>query len=82
MDELISTLPQPKTTADYKAALALLLKEIDHLNGQMEVDRADIERMKAETRVIGARVDARLARLKEELDLLRRGRPSHVETAT
>lgn len=82
MDELFSTLPQPKTAADYKAALALLLKEIDHLNVQMEADHANIERIRAETRIIEARVDARLDRLKAELELLRKGRPTNVEAAT
>jgi hypothetical protein len=63
MDELFSTQTQPKTVADYKAAIAQLIAEMSRLNHSMQSDRAEIERLKVETRDIQAETRAILTSL-------------------
>ena len=70
MDQSIQASPKRKTTADYKAALAQLLAEMNLLDEQMDRDCAEIERLKAETQVIKARTSATLARLQEHVNSL------------
>jgi hypothetical protein len=63
MDEPLSTLSPPKTTAEYKAAIGLLLTKMRRLDAESYRTRAEIERIKAETRSIAARTDATLDRI-------------------
>lgn len=49
MDELFQT-PSPESAAEYEAAVDQLLAEMGRLNHQMRADRAEIERLRAETR--------------------------------
>ena len=72
MDETILTPAKRKTTADYKAAFAHLLAEMDRMDERMDKDRAAIERLKIETQVIKARTSANLARLREQINSLSR----------
>ncbi len=45
--------PAPQTTAEYEAAFERLMAEAKSINEQMRRDRIEIERLKAETKVIG-----------------------------
>lgn len=45
------------TNADYEARAAQLLIEMNHLEEQMDKDRAESERLKAETQVIKAETE-------------------------
>ena len=60
MDSVLSSQPVPKSAADYEAAVEQLLAEMKRLNQQMQSDRTDIERLKAETRTLKAETRARL----------------------
>jgi hypothetical protein len=53
-------LPQPtlKTAADYEAAIDQCLAEMQRLREKMDRDQADIDRLKAETRAILAKLKA------------------------
>jgi Tfp pilus assembly protein PilN len=55
-----NVLPEPtlKTAADYEAAIDQCLTEIQRLREKMDKDQADIDRLKAETRAILARLKA------------------------
>jgi hypothetical protein len=70
MDESLPVKTKLKTTADYKAALAQLLVEMNRLDERMDKNRAEIEQLKLETQVIKARTNANLARLAEQIDSL------------
>ncbi len=72
MDETVPTHPKPKTTADYKAEFTRLLAAMDRLNEQMDIDRADSERLKAETEIIKARTSEKLICLQEQVNSLSR----------
>ena len=48
MDKAISPQLSLETPADYEAAIAECLAEMQHLNEQMQNDRADIERLRGE----------------------------------
>ena len=66
------TLPPNATDAEYEALFEQMLAEMRRLNARMDGDRADIERLKAETQVIKASIDARLAQIQALLDAPRR----------
>lgn len=72
MDETVPTQPKPRTTAHYKAEFARLLAEMDRLNEQMDIDRADSERLKIETEIIKAGTSEKLLRLQEQVNSLSR----------
>jgi len=72
MIELIATLPAPKKSDDYKAAIDLLLNEIVRLEGQMQQDRVEIECLRAESQAVTKHTDAVLARLGEQIEALGR----------
>ncbi|HZP84596.1 MAG TPA: hypothetical protein VFB21_23375 [Chthonomonadaceae bacterium] len=63
MNDLISTQPAPRTTAEYKAAIKQLFAEMDRRNQQMECDRRDITRLEAETAALKTETRAILASL-------------------
>lgn len=60
MDNVISAQPLPQNAADYEAAVEQLLAEVKRLNQHMQSDRADIERLKDETRTLKAETRALL----------------------
>ena len=70
MTEFVATLPTPKTPADYKAALNRLLDEMTRLEAQMQQDRAEIERSRAQSQVISRHTDMVLERLDKQLAAL------------
>ena len=72
MDESTLTRPKGKTTAGYKTAVAHMLTEMDLLDGRIDKNRAEIERLKIETQVIKARTSANLTRLQEQIRSLSR----------
>lgn len=73
MDELIAFDPAPRTVAEYKAAIDRLLQEMDSLNMRMQQDRAEIERLKAETRIISAHIDTTLDSIEKQVAALHKG---------
>jgi hypothetical protein len=79
--ESISVSPEPKTSAEYKAAIHLLLREIRRLFSEMDQNQAEIERKRAEIELLSARSDAALQRLRTELELLRATPDHHAERA-
>lgn len=77
MNETVLTKPKPKTTAEYKAAFAHLIAEMNRVDERMDKDRAESERLKAETEIIKAeteiikaRASANLSRLHEQINSL------------
>jgi predicted RNase H-like nuclease (RuvC/YqgF family) len=52
MKDSVSSHPTLETPADYEAAIEECLAEIRRLNEQMQNDRRDIERLKAETHAL------------------------------
>ncbi len=72
MENVLSSLPEPKTEADYEAALEVLLGEMRSNEEKMSRDRAEIERLKEETRMIATRTDFVLANVQRQLDQLQK----------
>jgi hypothetical protein len=70
MDERLTSQPKPRTAAEYRAAIDLLLDEMKRLSVQMQQDQAEIDRLKAETRVIAAHTDGVLARIEAQMQAL------------
>jgi hypothetical protein len=70
MSDTALTKAKRKTVADYKAAIAHLITEMDRIEERMDRDRAETERLKIETQIIKARTDANLARLQEQINSL------------
>jgi hypothetical protein len=70
MTELIAKLPTPKTAADYKSAIDLLLTEMQRLELQMQQDRTEIERLRAESEAITRHTDIVLDRLAGQIKAL------------
>lgn len=52
MASTLSAQTPPQTTAEYEAEFELLMQEAARLNELMAKDRVEIERLKAETKVI------------------------------
>jgi len=59
-----------QTDIDQDAVISQLFTEIQHLNEQMQQDQTDIDRLKAETRVISAHSERLLLQIEAQLDLL------------
>jgi hypothetical protein len=72
MSESVFALPEPKTDAEYEAAIDLLLKEMLRHEEQMDRNRAEIERLKAETQVIADHTDTVISGIWKQLDSLRK----------
>jgi len=70
MESILASVPEPKTEAEYEAALNALLQQIDASLAQMEQNRVEIERLRAEAQVIAAHTDTVLAGLTRQLDRL------------
>ncbi|MBI1924494.1 hypothetical protein HYR99_09610 [Candidatus Poribacteria bacterium] len=58
MKAMISSQPTLETAADYEAAIEQCLAEMKRLNEQLKQDQADIDRLKAETRAMLAKMKA------------------------
>ena len=65
----VSTQPVPQTDAEYEAAFAQLLSEMQHLREQMDRDQTDIEWLKAETQNLKAETRALLTTMKAMVQL-------------
>ena len=73
MNETLAAQTAPKTAAECKAAIDALLLEMRRLNEKMVEDQAEIDRLKAETRTIGAHTDLTLSQLEAHMTALRAG---------
>lgn len=73
MDNVFSQLA-PKTTAEYKALIDALLAEMERLDDRMALDRAEIDRLKAETAAIKAEGQAIADRTQARLEALQASR--------
>ena len=63
MNEKVFSQPTLEKDADYEAAIEQYLAEMRRLNEQMNNDRSDIERLKAETETLKIQTRALLATL-------------------
>ncbi len=61
-----------KTDAEYELEFQLLMQEINHIEKMMLSDRADIDRLRAESSVITAHTDVILDQLEAQLNRLQR----------
>jgi len=61
VDDSLSSKMTPRTDAEYKAAIDLLLTEMHRLNQQMRTDEAAIDRLKTETETLKRETRALLA---------------------
>ena len=52
MQNVSSTIAEPKTDAEYRAAVKQILADTERLNRQMESDRKEIDLLKVETRTL------------------------------
>lgn len=57
---------------DQEATLSQLLTEMQQLNEQMQGDQVEIERLKAETRLVAMHSDQLLLQIEAQLDALRK----------
>lgn len=57
VDEFITSTPPPKTAAEYRAAIEALLAAMSRMNEQSEQTWAEIDALKAETKLIKERTD-------------------------
>jgi hypothetical protein len=64
MDDAMASPLNPRTVAEYKAAIAGMLAEMTHLNEQMRRDQEEIDRLKAETALLRTETRALLASLR------------------
>ena len=74
MTEIALVQPAPQTTAEYEAVFDRLMAEAESINEQMQRNRIDIERLKAETKVLGEET----GRLKAETRTLLAGMGAKV----
>lgn len=72
MDESIPSVSQPRTRAEYRAAIRGMLAEIHRLFAEMDDVQAEVVRKRAEIEIVGAWTDANLRALQEQLEWLRR----------
>jgi chlorite dismutase len=81
MDESIPSASQLKTRAEYRAAIRGMLDEIHRLFAEMDQNRAEYERMRAQIEFFGARSDTTLGRIRNELEQLRTASRHNAERA-
>ena len=60
---------EPQTEEEYRAAVHQILAEIRRLNRQMEVDRAERERVRAESEILKAQTRRILADMGQRISL-------------
>jgi hypothetical protein len=70
--EMIFETPKPKAATDYRRAIRAQLQEIGRLFAEMDQNQAEYERNSAEIDRAGARTDANLRAIREQLEWLRR----------
>ena len=70
MTETAVSKPKRMTTADYKAIAAQLLDDIGRLEKEMDEDRSEGERLKAETQAIKAHAAETITQVQEQIDRL------------
>ena len=73
MSEAVLTKSRRKAATHYESVAAQLLDQISHLEQQMDADRAESERLKAETQIIKAHTAATLSQLREQINRLQGG---------
>lgn len=61
MANIATAQPVPQTSAEYEAAFERLMMEAENINERMRQDRSEIERLKAETKIIQDETRALLA---------------------
>ncbi len=71
MDERLPLVTEPKTRAEYRAALQAVLDEVHRLFAEMDQNQVEFERRRVEFEAVGARTDANLKALEEQLKRLR-----------
>jgi hypothetical protein len=68
MEERITLSREPRTAAEYRAAVDALIAEMKRMNERSEETWAEIERLKAETEAIKAENEVTKASLQARLD--------------
>lgn len=58
MEKVVTPQPGPTTPADYEAAIEQCLSEMKRLQSLIDQDQAEIDRLKAETRAMLAKMKA------------------------
>ena len=81
MDERVPLASPPKTRAEYRAAIRAMLDEIRRLFAEMDENQAEFERRRAEFEIVGARTEANLRALQEQLERLRQSEMKDAQTA-
>jgi hypothetical protein len=81
MDERMPVASRPKTRAEYRAAIRGMLDEIRRLFAEMDENQSEFERRQAEFESVGARTDANLRALQEQLERLRRSEMKDAQAA-
>ncbi len=66
------TQPLSPAETEQETVLNLFFQEFDSLQERMRNDQADIDRLKAETRIISAHTDQLLLQIEAQLDALQR----------
>src|SRR5438874_653998 len=70
--ERVSEATRPRTAVRYRAAIQAMLREMRQLFAEMDSNQAEYERNRAEIGRLGARSDANLRAIREQLEWLRR----------
>jgi hypothetical protein len=74
MADMTSSLTTPQTDTEAEATLEQILKEMQQISTLIQQEQREIDRLKAESRVITAHTDAVLSRLRVQLDALEAAR--------
>ena len=72
VDQVLRSIAEPKTDAEYEAAVDLLFQELRHHQERWDQNRVEIARLRAESEAIGRHTDAVLAEIREQLAALRK----------
>ena len=71
MDKRLPWASEPKTKAQDRAAIRAMLDEIGWMFAEMDENQAEFERRRVDFETVGARTDANLRALREQLERLR-----------
>jgi hypothetical protein len=72
MSEFASFPEEHKMPAEVETILTQMLDEIRVLNEKMRIDQIEIDRLKAESKIITEHTDAVLAQIRVQMDALQR----------
>ena len=72
MTDMTSPQVTPQTDPETEAEIEQIFAEISHLNKLIRQEQADIDRLKAESKVITDHTDAVLSRLRVQMEALER----------